>query len=150
MRASTDSGLNSTRRPKTRLTSPGVSLQVMGPAFPPQKSKISDTFSKFSIVAILVNRTNLSLTVLCVIPEKWLTKALVFVSSWRPPSWLNRFFIIIISSLFHYEIDYEMQKRVVVVGCHQRLESRSVCFHRVEKSLDPGVVHLVLCVLNFY
>ncbi|KAG7013836.1 Pyruvate dehydrogenase E1 component subunit alpha-3, chloroplastic, partial [Cucurbita argyrosperma subsp. argyrosperma] len=46
------SGLKSTLRPNTRLTSAGVSLHVIGPEFSPQKSRISETFSKLRIVAI--------------------------------------------------------------------------------------------------
>ncbi|KAK8349139.1 hypothetical protein V6Z12_A06G123300 [Gossypium hirsutum] len=80
-KAAIASGLKSTLRLKTLLTSAEVSLQVIGPEFSPQKSRISETFSKFRIAAICVRRANLSLTVFCVIPEKWLTKALVSLSS---------------------------------------------------------------------
>ncbi|KAJ6685844.1 hypothetical protein OIU79_015791 [Salix purpurea] len=48
-KAAIASGLKSILRPKTRRTSAGVSLQVIGPEFSPQKSRISDTFSKLRI-----------------------------------------------------------------------------------------------------
>ncbi|KAG4964889.1 hypothetical protein JHK82_039103 [Glycine max] len=46
------SGLKSTRRPNTCLTSARVNLQVIGPEFSPQKSRISETLSKFRIFTI--------------------------------------------------------------------------------------------------